>query len=84
MINGEQTPCFSVHQLKVKDHYTRKSLGFHVGVVTKGAGTVAAGTLTLEIKKGDKCLVPYHTREVTYTAWEELEIVVNFPPKAGV
>jgi mannose-6-phosphate isomerase len=82
LIDKQQTACFSAHQLKIQDHYTRPSAGFHVGVVTRGAGIVAAGSLSLPVKKGDKFLVPYQTREVKYTALEELEIVLTFPPGA--
>jgi mannose-6-phosphate isomerase len=81
LINQEQTSCFSVHRLKISGRYTRNSGGFHVGIVTRGEGTVAAGGLSLTLKKGDKFLVPFQTDEVTYSTGKELEIVLTYPPE---
>lgn len=80
LINKEQTPCFSVRQLKISRRYIRESRGFHVGIVTKGEGTIAAGAQSIRVKKGDKFLVPFQTNEVTYSAGKELEIVLTYPP----
>lgn len=81
LINDEQTPCFSVHKLIIKQNYTRKSEGFHVGIVASGEGVIEAGAQRLNIKKGDKFLIPFQTKEVTYTANNELEIILTFPPR---
>lgn len=83
LISGEQTPCFSVHALKVKGHesHKRKSGGFHVSIVTRGEGIIVAGAEKIKVKKGDKFLVPFSTEELSYTG-NELELVLTYPPQA--
>jgi mannose-6-phosphate isomerase len=78
LIGKEQTSCFSVNKLKITGKYTRKSDNFHVGIVTRGNGIILAGTESVTIKKGDKFLIPYKTKTVTYAASDELEIVMTW------
>jgi mannose-6-phosphate isomerase len=80
LIDTSHTPCFSVNHLKISGQYRRSYEGFHVGIVTKGNGIIAAGSRRLEVEKGDKFLVPFHTKEVMYEAKEEMEVVLTFPP----
>jgi mannose-6-phosphate isomerase len=80
LIGNEQTNCFSVRKMNITGKYTRASVSFHAGIVTQGEGTIEAGRECIAIKKGDKFLVPFKTKEVTYTASAELEIVLTFPP----
>ncbi len=82
LIGKEQTLCFSVRRLKINGKFIRKSEGFHVGIVTRGEGTIEAGAESIRVKKGDKFLIPFKTKEVNYTASDELEIVLTFPPGA--
>lgn len=82
LVGSNQTPCFSVHKLIVKEVYTRPSNGFHVGIVAKGSGTITAGTEKINVLKGDKFLIPYQTKSVTYTPSEPMDIVLTFPPGA--
>ena len=77
LIGLGQTPCFSVNKLKIAGTYTRKSDNFHVGIVSRGKGIIKAGTGSVPVKKGDRFLIPYKTREVTYTASVELEIILT-------
>jgi mannose-6-phosphate isomerase len=81
LIGSEQTPCFSVHQLKINSSYNRKSAGFHVGIVSSGEGVAEAGSEKISLKKGDKFLVPFQTETVSYSG-NGLEIVLTYPPKA--
>ena len=80
IIGREQTPCFSVHQVRVNSYYRRKSAGFHVGIVVQGKGEMEAGVQKIEIKKGDKFLVPFQTKEVIYRG-SDLEIIFTYPPQ---
>lgn len=83
LIGNEHTSCFSVCKLKITGSFTRRSDNFHVGIVTQGEGTIETGTGYLSIKKGDKFVVPFKTKDITYTASTELEIVLTFPPGAA-
>ncbi|MEO6329128.1 MAG: type I phosphomannose isomerase catalytic subunit [Ginsengibacter sp.] len=82
LIGNKQTNCFSVRKMNIKGTYTRSSDCFHAGIVTKGEGIIKAGKEIISIKRGDKFLVPFKTKEVIYTASTELEIVLTFPPGA--
>lgn len=82
LIGNEQTPCFSVRKLKISGRFTHKPGSFYVGIVAHGEGIIEAGTEYVRIKKGDKFVIPFKTREVTYIASSELEIVLTFPPNA--
>ena len=64
----------------VTKKFIRKSEGFHVGVVTSGNGSVQSETESITVKKGDKFLIPFKTKEVTYNPLTEMEIVLTFPP----
>jgi mannose-6-phosphate isomerase len=77
LIGREQTPCFSVNKLKITGTYTRKSDNFHVGIVSHGNGIIHAGTESVPVKKGGKFLIPFKTKEVSYTTSDELEIVLT-------
>ena len=81
LINNKQTPCFSVHKLIVSKSFTKNSNSFYVGITTKGSGVVSSGNQREHIKAGDRFFIPYQTGEVEYTAEEELEIVLTFPPE---
>jgi mannose-6-phosphate isomerase len=75
LIGEKQTSCFSVRKLTITGTYTRRTDHFHVGIVIRGNGIIQAGTESVKVKKGDKFLIPYKTKEVTYTTADELEIV---------
>jgi mannose-6-phosphate isomerase len=77
LIGKEQTSCFSVNKLKITGTYIRKSNNFHVGIVSRGHGIIQVGTSSFPIKTGDKFLIPYKTKEVSYTATVEMEIVLT-------
>jgi mannose-6-phosphate isomerase len=77
LIGIEQTSCFSVNKLKIKSSYTRISDNFHVGIVSAGNGIIMAGGLSVPVKKGDKFLIPFKTKEVTYTTSSDLEIILT-------
>ena len=81
IIGREQTPCFSVRQLKIYSHYNRASEGFYVGIVTRGEGEIEAGFQKFPVKTGDKFLVPFQTKEVRYSG-SGLEVILTFPPEA--
>jgi mannose-6-phosphate isomerase len=77
LIGSRQTSCFSVNRLNIRGHFTRKSDNFHVGIVTAGVGIIQAGTESVNVKMGDKFLVPYKTKEVSYATAGELEVVLT-------
>jgi mannose-6-phosphate isomerase len=76
LIGTEQTTCFSVNRIKIRESYLRKSDCFHVGIVTAGHGLIQSGRESISLKTGDKFLIPYKTKEITYIANSELEIVL--------
>ncbi|AHM63043.1 phosphomannose isomerase-like protein [Flammeovirgaceae bacterium 311] len=80
LISSEHTSCFSVHQLNVSGNYNRRSEGFHVGIVSNGEGVAEAGSEKINLKKGDKFLIPFQTEAVKYSG-DWLEIVFTYPPK---
>ncbi len=77
LIGIKQTSCFSVNKLKITGSYTRKSDNFHVGIISAGNGIIKAGTVSVPVKKGDRFLIPYTTKEVTYTTSTGLEIILT-------
>jgi mannose-6-phosphate isomerase len=77
LIGSERTSCFSVSRLKITGNYSRRSDNFHVGIITRGNGIIKAGNESVQVKKGDKFLIPYNTKEVTYVASGELEVVLT-------
>jgi len=77
LIGTKQTSCFSVNKLKITGSYTRKSDNFHVGIVSAGNGIIQAGGVSVPVKKADKFLIPFKTKEVTYTASADLEIILT-------
>jgi mannose-6-phosphate isomerase len=77
LIDTEITSCFAVNKLKIKGSYTRVSDNFHVGIVSRGSGIIKAGELSVPIKKGDRFLIPFKTKEVTYIASDDLEIIIT-------
>ena len=84
LIDTEQTPCFSVHRLRVDRTYDKQADSFYVGIVTGGSGTLTAADQTLTVRQGDRFMVPFATESVTYRANEPLEVVLAFPPPAKV
>jgi mannose-6-phosphate isomerase len=76
LIGTEQTACFSVSRIKTTKGHLRKSDCFHVGIVTAGKGIIKSGAESLSLRKGDKFMIPFKTKEVTYIADNELEIVL--------
>jgi mannose-6-phosphate isomerase len=81
LIDNDQTPCFSVHQLKIKERFAKKVDTFYVGIVTNGSGTLSAGALQKKIKQWDKFFIPFNTDEVQFISDDEMEVVLTFPPK---
>lgn len=80
VISNTQTPCFSVNRLKINDNYIRSSESLHVGIVTQGKGVIEAGIQKINVKVGDKFLVPFKTESVRYSG-RRLEIVLAYPPE---
>ncbi len=84
LINKKQTPCFSVHKLIISKSFVKNSNSFYVGITARGSGVVNSGNQKEYIKAGDRFFIPYQTKEVEYTADEELEIILTFPPEPVV
>ncbi len=82
LIGPAQTPCFSVHSLTVTGQYTRASNAFHVAIVTKGDGVITVGEEHIRVTNGDKFIVPFQTKTVTYSSTGEMDLVLTFPPGA--
>jgi mannose-6-phosphate isomerase len=83
LIDRAQTTKFSVSRLHVTGRFLRRSSGFSVGIVTRGAGKAVCGKSELGLKRGDRFVVPSQTREIELTAGGAgagLEIVLAFPP----
>ena len=78
LIGRDATDCFSVNRLRVNGRFQRKSDTFYVGTVTKGSGRVSTGDEAVDIKFGDRFLVPYATGSVEFEATKDMEIVLAF------
>jgi mannose-6-phosphate isomerase len=81
LIDSKKTACFSVNKLEVKKRYSKTSDSFYIGVVTSGSGRIDSSSQHYDLKTGDKFLVTYTTEEVHFTAGEELQVYLMFPPK---
>lgn len=77
LIGIKQTSCFSVNKLKITGSYTRISDNFHVGIVSAGNGIIQAGDLSFPVKKGDRFLILFKTKKVTYSTSDVLEIILT-------
>jgi mannose-6-phosphate isomerase len=82
LIDKNQTHCFSVHKFKVNGGLIKNYNSFYVGIITNGQGTITAGSLKKKIKKGDKFFIPFFANDILYSAENEMEIVLTFPPQA--
>jgi len=81
LINEQNTPCFSVNRMDVKDAYTKEADTFYIGIVTKGSGTMTAGNDTYALNEGSRFFVPHKTGPVTFEPNLGMEIITTFPPK---
>ena len=81
LIDSENTPCFSVHRLSVRETFFKSSGSFYTGIVTKGAGLVKTKNEQRTLKRGDKFFIPYNQEKVVYSSDDEMEIVLTFPPE---
>ena len=80
LIDSDQTACFSVRRLTVRDRFVQRLDSFCVGFVTKGFGMISAGDQRERVVPWSRFLIPYQSRTVEYLADEELEVVLAFPP----
>ena len=81
LIDAQETPCFSVNRIDVKDCYVKEAHTFYIGIVSKRTGTIAAGNETYPVKEDAKVFVPYQTGPVTFASEIGMEIIVTCPPK---
>jgi mannose-6-phosphate isomerase len=81
LIDENDTKCFSVIKLYVKDSLIKKSNSFYVGIITKGEGIIILGNKEIKVKFGDKFLIPFKTTSVEYKAVMDMEVILAFPPK---
>lgn len=80
LIDREQTPCFSLHRLRLKERFTRTTDRFAVGIVTRGTGRIRSEKFEQPLRYGDRFLVPHQTRRTDYSTDEGMEIVLALPP----
>jgi len=80
LINEQNTPCFSVNRIDVKDCYVNEAHTFYIGIVSKGAGTMTAGPETYPVKQGDRFFVPFQTGSVAFKSETGMEIIATCPP----
>ncbi len=81
LIDEQNTPCFSVNRIDVKDCYVKKADTFYIGIVSKGTGTIVTGDETYPVKEGAKFFVPYQTGPVRFESESAMEITATFPPE---
>ena len=81
LIDKKQTPCFSVNKLYLNGSYNKNSDSFYVGIVIKGTGKISSGSFDKDIKRGDKYLIPFQTKNVEYFTEKGMEIIFAFPPQ---
>ncbi len=81
LIDKEETPCFRVRRMDVKDRYVKKVDSFYIGIVTKGSGTIVTDDNPYPVKEGSRFFVPYQTGSVTFASEAGMEVIATFPPK---
>jgi mannose-6-phosphate isomerase len=81
LIDEKQTSCFRVTRLHIRKTYSTRYDSLYIAIVTEGHGWVKTAKQEIEIKKGDRFLIPFDTKYVDYLAESELQIVLVFPPK---
>lgn len=80
LIGSKQTDCFSVSKLTIEKEYIDNENSFYIALVVGGKGNISANRMKYDLKFGDKFFVPFSTKDVTYTANSNLEIIKIFPP----
>lgn len=80
LIDSQQTPCFRVNRIDVRDRFVKESESFYIGVISKGSGTIVIGKEAYPVKEGMKFFVPFQTTSVTFESESTMEIIVSFPP----
>jgi mannose-6-phosphate isomerase len=81
LIDKQNTPCFRVNRINVRDSFVKKSESFYIGIVTKGSGTIIIGDQRYQINEGSKFFVPYQTGFITFESESAMEIIATFPPE---
>ena len=81
LIGMDNTNCFSVHRVSVKETFFKSARSFYIGIVTKGNGTVYTKNEQLIVKQGDKFFIPYYQEEVIFSSKNAMEIILTFPPE---
>jgi len=80
LIGPQKTRCFRVHRLTVRESYTMKSESFYVGIVIKGDGSVSTKNVEKILKRGERFFIPFNQKEIVFSANNEMEIILTFPP----
>lgn len=81
LIGAQETLCFSVNRIEVRDRYQKRSDTFYIGIVSKGEGKIIAGGETFQVSEGTKFFIPYHTGSVVFESESGMEIIATFPPE---
>lgn len=80
LIGKQQTSCFSVNRIEVRDRFVRESDSFYIGIVSKGYGTIIVEEQIFPLEEGTKFFIPYQTGPVVFKSEDKMEIIVSFPP----
>ncbi len=80
LIDENNTHCFSVNRIDVRDCFVKESESFYIGIVTKGSGTIVTGEQTCPVEEGAKFFVPYQSGPLTFESGTNMEIITTFPP----
>ena len=80
LIDKDNTPCFRVNRIRVRDRYVKVSESFYIGIVTKGSGTIVIDKQSYPANEGTKFFVPFQTEALTFKSDGTMEIIATFPP----
>lgn len=84
LIGKEQTGCFSMSQITVREKTKRKNRRFTVGLVLEGEGKLMGEQISLPLKQGTEFFLPACMENYQYCAGDfssKLRILECYPPE---
>jgi mannose-6-phosphate isomerase len=80
LIGPERTPCFRVRLSTLRGPVTKTEAGYHVVIVTAGAGVLRVGRETHALKPFDAFVVPAGLGPLNFEPSPHLHLLECFPP----
>lgn len=81
IIDHKVTKCFRMKKLRLIGKIEKTEDSFYVAIVIKGSGIITTGSTKINVKYGDKFLVPFSTKKIALESEKVMELILALPPK---